>query len=47
MRQFLSHLGHHRKGSAPHTDPLNSLPESFYQEQEIFRFRKQLGVNLG
>ncbi|KAF5361892.1 hypothetical protein D9756_002033 [Leucocoprinus leucothites] len=37
--------------SEAHSDntlpPVTNLPESFYQEQDLFRFRKQRGVNLG
>ncbi|KAF9450693.1 glycoside hydrolase family 5 protein [Macrolepiota fuliginosa MF-IS2] len=47
MRQFLSHFKHSKEHTEHTVLGDASIPPSFYGEQDIFRFRKQRGVNLG
>jgi hypothetical protein len=47
MRQFIDKLAHLKPSTSQPTPPAAAIPSSFTDEQDIFRYRKQRGVNLG
>ncbi|EKM81464.1 hypothetical protein AGABI1DRAFT_69695 [Agaricus bisporus var. burnettii JB137-S8] len=47
MRQFIDKLTHLKPSTSPQASQIPSPPSSFADEQDIFRYRKQRGVNLG